>query len=758
MVSRLPGDFMARGPKLFVSVSVLHNPTGFCLTPGSGENVQAVLGQSVKAILNASVRVVIGEEGECQLLKLLANQQTDRNPLYFLTIPVILDAGGVVHDLDVTAHSVDGVVILEFESPRDANGSVPDYYKIATKTVARLQAAASLLELCEFAAQEIRGLTGIDRVMVYKFHEDSHGEIFAESKRSDLAPWVGMHFPAEDIPKPARDVFTKTWLRPIPDMSDALAEMVPLLNPETHHPLDMTYCFLRGVSKMCTEYYRNMGVAATLTMSIRRGDHLWGLISCTHYTGPRYISYQVRAACEFLAQVVSLQHNVAEDKENVAIRLKADRAHKLLINAARDGGLDALAHGKLWLLEGIDASGAAMFRNDRWHRVGKTPSAKQLDELSDWLKRIKGLSNTQPLYVTACLANDYPAAAVFANVASGLMALQFSRRQPDLILWFKPETMQTVTWAGNPHDKPVVLGPNGPRLTPRASFELFIESVSGRSLPWKKNELEAVAKLRFDLIETVVARTEQNTKLGYELSRSGEELDAFKYIANRELKAPLQNIHRYAVQLMNETEQLDEKKRSKLDRMLRLTVRMDSLLDSLLHFSHSGKVGLTNEMVDINSVVAEAIAAVDCSESRQAEFLIPRLLPTTACNRGWCREIFGNLVSNALRYNQSAGKRIEIGSINPDEVHSRSGCPQGSDRHTIYYVSDNGIGIDPKYFSHIFKLFKRLHGQDDYGGGTGTGLTLVRKLVERHGGKVWLTSVLGKGTTFYFTLPHGEAT
>ena len=197
--------------------------------------------------------------------------------------------------------------------------------------------------------------------MVYKFHADGHGEVFAESTQPGRSPWLGLHYPAEDIPRPAREVFRRTWLRPIPDMSDRLAEMVPLLNPDTGKPLDMTHCFLRGVSKMCTEYYRNMGVAATLTMSIRRGDDLWGLISCLHYEEPIYHSYQIRAACEFFAQVISLQHGAAQDREDHAYQMTQDNVHQqLLAQVVRKNSLTALVTGDTTLLDGFDASGAAL--------------------------------------------------------------------------------------------------------------------------------------------------------------------------------------------------------------------------------------------------------------------------------------------------------------------------------------------------------------------------------------------------------------
>ena len=746
-----PGCVQAHGALLVLRL------TDLCILQAS-DNVQTVLGHAVEAILNRPVGTVIGADGESRLRVLLAGQPTDRNPLYLLTLPVGRNETGVADVLDVTAHTIGGVVMVEFESTGRTDAVSPDYYALVKKTVARLQTADSLLQFCGLAAEEIRKLTEMSRVMIYKFHEDGHGEIIAESKRPDLQPWMGLHFPAEDFPKPARDVFTKIWLRPVPDISGTLAEMVPLVNPDTDKPLDMTYCFLRGVSIMYTEYLHNMKVTGSATMAIRRNGELWGLVACHHYDGPKHMPYQVRAACEFLAQVVSLQHNAAENKEHFAYRLKLEGVHQqLLANAAREGGLAALSDSAPSLLDGIDAGGAALYHNGRWRCVGKTPGETQINALGEWLNDVKLLSNSQPLYATDCLMRDYPPASAFANVASGLLALPLSRSGRDLMLWFRPETMQTVNWAGNPHDKLMVTGPNGPRLTPRTSFALFVEAVRERSLPWKQVELEAVAKLRLQLVQMVVEHAEQRAILNAELAHSNEELDAFKYVATHDLKEPLRGIHQYAFQLTEDAALLDDKDRSKLDRMLRLTVRMDSLLDSLLHFSRISKTAPTLELVDLNEVVAEAMEMVGRPPEGQLEFVVPRSLPPTRCNRGWCREIFVNLLSNALQYNDVASKRIEIGAIAASEIHARPGCPQGSEHHTIFYVADNGIGIQMKYFTQIFKLFKRLHGRDEYGGGTGTGLTVVRKLVERHRGKVWLDSMPGKGTTFYFTLPSEAA-
>jgi two-component system, chemotaxis family, sensor kinase Cph1 len=715
----------------------------------ASENLEALLGLEPDSVLGQSVGVVVGEEVETRLRTFLSKEPIECNPLYVLTLPPRSE----MSPLDLIVHTVDGLVVVEFEATRRSNVVEPDYYTLVKKTVARLETAGSLQSFCGIVVDEFRALTDFDRVMVYRLHPDNHGEVFAESKREDLSPWLGLHYPAEDIPKPARDIFTKIWVRPVPDVEGGLAELVPLVNPDSGKPLNMTYCALRGPSIMYTEYLRNMKVTAGLTMSIRKGDELWGLIACHHYDGPKPVPYQVRAACEFLAQMVSLQYQAAEEREHVHYRLRLDGLHQqLVVQAAHEGGLAAMTDGKPTILDGLVAGGAALFYRDRWRRVGKTPTDAQLEALREWLiAQPEFESTSEPIYATDALGRDYAPGDEFADVASGLLAVSLSRRHQNLMLWFRPETIQSINWGGNPHEKPTVLGPHGPRLTPRASFELFTESVRGRALPWHVVEVEAVARLRLLIIDLVISRADRLADLNADLERSNEELDAFAFVASHDLKEPLRGIHKYAHQLLEEATFADAQQRKKLEGLMRMTVRMDSLLDSLLHFSRVGRAALQLEEIDLNELLAEAQEMVGSrTDEGRVEFVVPRVLPHIQCDRVWVREVFVNLLSNALKYSDEHVKRVEIRFIEPHKVRAK--CPQEAFGQTIYYVRDNGIGIQSKYQEQVFKMFKRLHGRDEYGGGTGAGLTIVKKLVERHRGCIWVESVPGEGSTFYFTL------
>jgi light-regulated signal transduction histidine kinase (bacteriophytochrome) len=715
------------------------------------ENAQDYLGFSAKELLGVSVERVIGVINLHRLRNMLVHETLERNAVYAFTM-----LAPDTRALDVCVHSFDGVLLLEFEVT-GRTGSIPDldFFARVTSAVSRLQSAVGVRAFCQQVAHEVRSITGLDRVMVYKFHADNHGEVVAENKLDDLPAWLGLHYPEADIPKPAREIYQRIWIRPVPNAAGPLVEMTPLANPDTGQPLNMTYCALRGASVMYTEYLANMGVAASLTMPILIEGELWGMIAC-HHMKPTHFAHQLRAACELLSQVASLQLKATERVEQLAYRIKVDSVHqKLMVKAAREGDLLALSDQEPSLLDAMEADGAALYHRDRWWCAGNTPTVEQLDALAEWLNARPDFdSSVRPAFVTDRLARDYLGGSDIVDVASGVIAVRVSRLRRDLIMWFRPETPQTVHWAGDPDDKPQVAGPHGMRLTPRRSFELFIESVRGRSLPWSRLEVDSALRLRQLVMELVIAQTVQMSERNVDLTASNEELDAFAYVASHDLKEPLRGINRYAHQLLESARTLTQEDRQRLDSLMRLTLRMDSLLNSLLHFSRVGRTNLEFEAVNLNELVADALEMVGVRKpDNSCHIDIPRPLPTIECSPVRVREIFSNLISNAIKYNLHDQPRVELTYIAPDDTKARQNAPPQTKGQIIYCVRDDGIGIEQRHFEQVFRMFKRLHDREEFGGGMGAGLTVVQKVVQRHGGTIWLESVLGQGSCFYFTLP-----
>ncbi|HEX6900770.1 MAG TPA: ATP-binding protein [Thermoanaerobaculia bacterium] len=255
---------------------------------------------------------------------------------------------------------------------------------------------------------------------------------------------------------------------------------------------------------------------------------------------------------------------------------------------------------------------------------------------------------------------------------------------------------------------------------------------------------ERTRELRQELAERLRAEQELEVR-NEELHQSNKELDDFAYIASHDLKEPLRGIHNFSNFLLEDYgDKLDDEGRAKLETLTRLSRRMETLIDSLLHFSRLGRVDLAIDQVDLNRTVEEIIDSLAISlKAEGIQVRVPKPLPTVRADRARVGEIFYNLIVNAMRYNDKPEKRIEIGTVD-------GAAPP------VFYVRDNGIGIPEKHHDAVFRIFKRLHGRDKYGGGTGAGLTIVKKIVERHHGRIWLESVPGEGTTFYFTLEEGD--
>ena len=404
--------------------------------------------------------------------------------------------------------------------------------------------------------------------------------------------------------------------------------------------------------------------------------------------------------------------------------------------------LQALEDAPDDLLYLTGAQGAAVCEGDRVTLIGNTPGKEEVLDLLEWLPdRFK-----DDLLVTDSLPSLYPAAEAYKNVASGLLAMAISKTQHRYVLWFRPEFLQTVTWAGNP-DNPNQIEADG-TLSPRQSFAAWQETVRLKSLDWLQCEIEVAIELRSLIVDVILAQTDEMARVNLELKRSNIELDSFAYIASHDLKEPLRGIHNYSNFLMEDyAEMLPEDGLAKLNTVVRLTQRMDDLISSLMHYSQLGRTELSRQSVNLNALVQQTINTLKISQPQNPiEFRLPQTLPTVCCDRSQVSELLTNLIGNAIKYNDKAEKWVEIGYLGLKPV--RNGTQIS---HTLY-IRDNSIGIPPEHLERIFEIFRRLHAQDQYGGGTGAGLTIVRKIVERHDGRIWVESTPGEGSTFYFTL------
>ncbi|WP_295392805.1 ATP-binding protein [uncultured Thiodictyon sp.] len=649
--------------------------------------------------------------------------------------------------LHLFGHRNDGLVLLELERGSDASERMRSEILFGLPDmVGQLQRTPSLNSLLAVLVERIRTLSGFERVMAYRFDQDGSGEVVAEVRAPQLDAYLGLHYPASDIPAPARRMFALSALRHLPDVDYVPVPLLPQSLPATGgQPVDLSYSFLRSVSVMYSDYLRNMGAKATLVMPLLKDGALWGLISCMQHSTPRYLTYEQRVPIELLTQVASQLMGHREDLDHAAYRARLDRVLHQLADAmaASEPYHAALVAGDTNLLAAIDADGAALIIDGKATLLGNTPSAGQVRLIADWLAQ-----QDEVVFSTHHLAQAFPPAAAFSAEASGVLSIRLARADADLAIWFRPEALAQIHWAGDPN-KPVEIDTQDReiRLRPRTSFAVWKETVRGQSRPWLDCERDYAKRLRQAIFDAMAERTRVLERMNAELERSNLDLDAFAYAASHDLREPLRGIHNFADLLkMEDAAHLSDRGRQRLATILRLTGRMDYLLESLLRYARVLRNAPELEACPIGALVAETAEIIQAIFSgEQIAIGIQPDLPAVACDRARVSVVFQNLIVNAIKYNDQAEKRIDIGCL--------------ADRTPpVFFVRDNGIGIAPAQRALIFALFRRLHGRDDYGGGAGVGLTIAQKVVKRHGGRIWVESVPGQGSTFYFTLAADPAT
>ncbi len=397
---------------------------------------------------------------------------------------------------DIALHVSGGAIIIEAEP------SAPEHLSagnLVRNMVSRLQQTAEFEPLCREAARQMRALTGFDRVMVYRFAPDGSGEVIAEAVRSGLDRYLGLHYPASDIPKQARALYERNWLRIIADIDAPAIPVIPPHDP-AGEPLDLSLSTLRTVSSIHLEYLRNMGVAASLSVSILRDGRLWGLFAC-HHTEPRHISLERRTAAELFGQMFSWILESREREVLAAQEALARETHNRLMSAMASGGagLEGLADFADELSGIVACDGLGLWVNGEVTLQGMTPTREEFTGLVRFLNR----TAASRVYATDEIGRFHEPGRDFNERAAGMLAVPVSRTPRDFLVFFRKEVARTVTWAGNP-EKPASLGPNGVRLTPRKSFEAWREVVHGRSLPWTDAEARTAEALRVTLLEVIL--------------------------------------------------------------------------------------------------------------------------------------------------------------------------------------------------------------------------------------------------------------
>jgi light-regulated signal transduction histidine kinase (bacteriophytochrome) len=499
---RVPGSVQQHGFFLLVDSS-------FERVLVASANTERFLNLPLKLILGSSLDALLGRELNLALGS-LRSQPPNELPSGVMYLGAFRLGD---NQFSVMMHSIgsgNGVVnrALEFEQKDRLVG--PELMNsVITNFVASLERLENEQDLCEALSEKIAELTGFDRVMLYSFNAEGHGTVLSEINNGRLPRYLGLRFPASDIPKQARELYVVNTTRIIPDAS---YEPSPLVGASTGQAvqlgqLDLSLSVLRSVSPIHLQYMKNMGTVASMSVSIVLSGKLWGLVSC-HATEAKTVPYLIRSACDMLTKmaVTRLSAFQADSRLRELMHFHSAQRALLTILASEQNYLAALTRQCSRLMTIANASGAAVLVDGKYFSAGLVPDDATLERLSGWLDE----DEDREIFASSHLESVLPWTESIRDVASGLIAVRISSVRRRYVLWFRPEVVSTVEWAGEPVKQMAV----DTRLTPRASFHQWKEIVHGRSEPWMLTEIESAADFRSALITVGLHRAEEAIELG----------------------------------------------------------------------------------------------------------------------------------------------------------------------------------------------------------------------------------------------------
>lgn len=636
-------------------------------------------------------------------------------------------------------HRHQGVLVLEFEpryehfQPKSVNGRASNLGKM----LQRLQSAKTLQALYEISVSEIQAMTGYDRVLIYRFEEEGHGQVIAEASAPSMELFNGLFFPASDIPEQARELYRTNWLRIIPNADYEPVPLLPKLHPDTGKPLDLSFATLRSVSPIHCQYMKNMGVLSSMSISLMKGDKLWGLISCGNRE-PLHVPNDLRTTCQTIGQVLSLQISAME-----ALDISRQREEKVealntlnqAMNASADTVFDGLAQCPQVLMDLVLAGGVAIIEGQQLHRYGNCPEPAQIRALHKWLQ-----DTGQPVFASHHLSAVYPPAADYQPVASGVLAMSLPKPVDNGVLWFRPEVKENIQWSGDPQ-KPLALEKSdaGLRLRPRTSFEIWKVEMAGISTKWSSGDRFAANDLRRSALENDLARQVLREQ---QAVHARDELVA---VVSHDLRNPMTVISMLCGMMQkafsSDGTHTSRRISSAIDTMQQAAARMNVLLEDLLDTSkiEAGRYTVKPVPLDVSQILEEAYALLAPLAQEKGVDLSFNAEPGLQINADPERlfQVLSNLIGNAIKFTPRQGKIGISAMSNGEEI--------------VFAVRDSGEGIAPDQLPHVFDRYWTLTENNPTG--SGLGLYITQGIVKAHGGRIEAESELGRGSEFRFTVP-----
>jgi chemotaxis family two-component system sensor kinase Cph1 len=610
----------------------------------------------------------------------------------------------------------------------------------------------------------VRGITGYDSVMVYQFDDDWNGEVISQSREAHAPSYLGLHFPAADIPEQARRLFTINRVRIVADIDAERVPFLPPLEPTTGQPLDMTYSALRSLSPIHMDYLRNMGVQASMAISLLQNGRLWGLIAC-HHMSPKKVSIAVREVTVYLSRLVSDRLSSIEAHDRRRLAEQALRMHANVIRSlARDTTTQIIDRLLPELQALLSATGIIMVIDGQVHRHGEVPADADLRALLDWVAR----QGHADMLCFDRLSEDYPPGAGLDAVA-GLLAPPSTVGVNDRVIWLRQELPRTVKWAGNYEEGFVANAAGEYRLTPRKSFEIWRQIWTGRSAPWSEAE-KGIAAMLSHAIPEGLANKQRLDSAQAELRQHREHLE--ELVANRttdleeariaaeaasvaksyflanmshEIRTPL-NVILGMSEILRRVG-VDANQADKLEKIDAAGHHLLDVINAVLDLSkiEAGQLALAKERVDLGKILANTHAMLLPGASGKGLALRTEMDAIDAALQGdstRLQQALLNYAGNAVKFTPTGSITLRLKLVQQDEVSVL----------VRFEVEDTGPGIEAETIDRLFSAFEQADNSTSREhGGSGLGLAITRELARLMGGDAGVSSTLGKGSTFWFT-------
>ena len=618
--------------------------------------------------------------------------------------------------VDAIMHQSDGLLVVEFEFRPTGQTSLEVFALQAQKAIVFIQRQRDIHQVLSVAVEKIAALTGFDRVMAYRFLHDDSGEVVAEHRNADLTPYLGQRYPASDIPYQARRLYVLNPVRLIVDVGYTPVALEPATVPgiARMRPLDLSHSTLRSVSPIHIEYLRNMGVAASMSISIVVDGKLWGLFAC-HHMAPFLVPHAVRMACQVLAQSVSIivDRHLASDRTETLTRSASARSAIISLFESHNSLVSALVANASPFFNLIKCDGVAASFEAEAHAHRACISRQAIAELVKWLDK----HSVPDIFCTDNLRRDAPAMADLFGPISGVLAVRFNREQNGYLFWLRNEQVQNVRWGGPP-DKNISIGPLGRRLTPRGSFDEWKQTVRGQSVPWDDTDLEIASSLRADLQDISLSKTHAASKTR----------EMFMATLGHDLRDPLQ-----AIKMASEMLTISDGSNRFSHRITSSSNRMQRLIDQLSDLSiiqHHKTLPMQSRSVELNALLDELVDELKAAHPGADIQTGFDPLGVVWLDPDRISQVVANLVSNACKHGV-------IGS--PVQISARR-----ADNHVVVQVCNQAENLKEEFLHGLFNPFKSSSlNQDRNPKGQGLGLYISSEIVKAHGGRIEVRSTAG---------------